>query len=651
MLRRFFDFYWRVYVPDHAAPANRWVHFLSNIAALTLCTAGLVLLNETLFMLGVWFQLGPPYLGHLLFEKTHRSIDQDWFFAAVGSWYTTTQILLGRQCVTHGPAPMDFDPEPDLAPLLNEHGTELHAPLAAAGTDRVFGTPDGGVAFVEHGAHRVAAGAPLGPDRAGLARAFAADTAAVGRRAVFFGVGKDFVRELGAGWDALEVGRAPVWAPREWDRAVAAGAKLRNRLNRGRREGIVVVEEHLARHVDRIGHVALAAAQARILPPMAFVVSVDPALDAERRRLFVARRGEDAVGYAICAPVPGRRGWLVEHLLAVRDAPAGTTETLVDGLMRALAHDGAELVTLGMVALAGVEHQNHALAGILTRARRWMRPLYDFDGLRRFRNKLIPGHWEPVYLAAHQRVGLADLLAVLRAFADGQLVLFAANTAARWVNRRVDLPTVGLALGAWATIAAAVALGAAGTPWPVVVAVGTLGTYAAFTPVHEAAHGNLARWRWLNEGMGHVGAWLIGGALRPYRWMHGQHHRHTGVAGRDPDLWVQGAWYTLPWRWLTIDLAYLLFYARHQRPWREWAELGVVGAAWVTAALLAAWAGPGWLRGLLLGWMVPARLALVALAWTFTWLPHREGAGETAHAAHHRAPRRRWWELAAAPVG
>ncbi len=52
---------------------------------------------------GVFCQLGPPYFGHLLFEKTHRSIDQSPIFAAMGSWYTTLQIFLGRQSVTYGP--------------------------------------------------------------------------------------------------------------------------------------------------------------------------------------------------------------------------------------------------------------------------------------------------------------------------------------------------------------------------------------------------------------------------------------------------------------------------------------------------------------------------------------------------------------------
>lgn len=101
----FGDFYENTYLPDHASPWNRWVHFLSNISALLFCALGVWFRSIPLFAMGIWCQLGPPYLGHILFEKTHRSIDQSPVFAALGSWSTTYEILTGKQSVTHGRAP------------------------------------------------------------------------------------------------------------------------------------------------------------------------------------------------------------------------------------------------------------------------------------------------------------------------------------------------------------------------------------------------------------------------------------------------------------------------------------------------------------------------------------------------------------------
>lgn len=103
----FNEFYERVYLPDHASPLNRWVHFVSNIGAIFFIVLGVWFASFYLAVIGIWCQLGPPYLGHILFEKTHRSIDQSPIFAAMGSWYTTFQILIGKQSVTHGRRPSD----------------------------------------------------------------------------------------------------------------------------------------------------------------------------------------------------------------------------------------------------------------------------------------------------------------------------------------------------------------------------------------------------------------------------------------------------------------------------------------------------------------------------------------------------------------
>jgi hypothetical protein len=106
-LQSFDEFYERVYLPDHASPWNRWVHFLSNVAAVGFIVLGAWYASFYLAVIGIWCQLGPPYLGHILFEKSHRSIDQSPIFAAMGSWYTTYQILIGRQSITHGRLPAD----------------------------------------------------------------------------------------------------------------------------------------------------------------------------------------------------------------------------------------------------------------------------------------------------------------------------------------------------------------------------------------------------------------------------------------------------------------------------------------------------------------------------------------------------------------
>ena len=206
--------------------------------------------------------------------------------------------------------------------------------------------------------------------------------------------------------------------------------------------------------------------------------------------------------------------------------------------------------------------------------------------------------------------------------------------------RRVEWPTVALAAGAVVLFAAAVVLVVQRVIHPAAAGVmATLACFIAFTPLHEAAHYNVARARWLNELVGHVCAVLLTGTLGPYRYLHGEHHRHTNEPHDDPDHWSgRGPAWLLPLRFATQDVAYLAFYLRRwrTRPVRERMDLVVSALAYSAVAGAAVWAGREALTLVLVVWIIPARLALMALAWTFDWLPHRPHV-ITAAADRHRA--------------
>jgi phosphatidylglycerol lysyltransferase len=439
MVTRFFEFYRDVYLPDHAAPLNRWVHFLSNMSALTCCIAGLLLPNLALFLLGVWFQLGPPYLGHLLFEKTHRSIDQSPIFAAVGSWWTTLQIVLGRQSVTWGP-PADPLPDPELLlELLRQHGRNLHSFMVLEPGLSVWSTPerDGAVAYTDRGGHWIAAGGPLcAPERtAQIACAFAEAARAHGRTAAFFGVSQRFVDRLPPPFGVLPVGQAPTWDPARWSESLRKAGKLRNRLKCAGRAGVTVrrAQTHEVAEGAPLRQAMTEIVQhwtdAHALPPMGFMVTLELFQHAPLRRYFVAEHQGQVCGFAVCVPIYGRDGWLVEDMMMAPDAPGGTSEALVDRAMRELGEEGAQVVSLGMVALAGLQQQqatceHPVLTALLRTSARTTRWLYNFEGLYRFRDKMRPTAWEPVYLVASRRVTVWTIRAVLMAFAEGWLPRF-----------------------------------------------------------------------------------------------------------------------------------------------------------------------------------------------------------------------------------
>ena len=404
--------------------------------------------SPDLFAFGVWCQLGPPYLGHILFEKTHRSIDQNWLFAAMGSWWTTLQIFAGRQRVSEPPAlPTTSAPgrRRDLLPFLKEHGRNLHSFMVLEPGLEQWVEGNAAVAYADRGGRWVAAGSPLcAAEAAGAVSArFAEEARKAGRQAVFFAVSDRFASRLDASWDRLPIGRVPTWRPEQWEGAIRTSPKLRNRLRKAARDGLrvrQVAASELAEGAplrSSVERLARAWAGGRALPPMGFMVTLDLFTNLDERRIFLVEAEGEVRAVAFCVPIYGRNGWLVEDLLTA-DAPAGAVEALIDAVMRAAERERITLVSLGLVAFSGIEGPGHpVLTGLLRLCAR-TRSLYDFAGILRFREKLRPTEWETVYLVADRRIGFLTLRAVAMAFAEGWVPRYAWRAVVRWFHAALD---------------------------------------------------------------------------------------------------------------------------------------------------------------------------------------------------------------------
>ncbi len=280
--------------------------------------------------------------------------------------------------------------------------------------------------YVDVGRSRIAVGTPLGSTavRARAARRFAADARMAGRRAVFFGVE---CLDPFEGFRQLAIGlQSELW-PSRWTATLRQSAKLREQLRRARAKGVTVrrvaPEElregaPLRRAVEGLRDEWLAS---RPMEPMVFLVAVEPFHASGEHLYLVAERAGRAVQFLSAVPIYGRRGWLMEDMLRGRDAPNGTTELVIDGLMREVG-DNSSLVTPGLTPLAG------AVSCWMRCARAVTAPLYDFTGLQRFRARLSPSRWSPVWLVWDRGGALLTFVDVLRAFAGGRLLDFAART-------------------------------------------------------------------------------------------------------------------------------------------------------------------------------------------------------------------------------
>ena len=334
--------------------------------------------------------------------------------------------------------------------LLRRHGRETTSFQILEPGFEHFVTPagDAAVGYFDLGRTWVAAGAPIAAedDVERVIDMFRAVAGGAGAHVVWFGVEQRPARD---DLVTVPVGLQPVWDPSAWPATLAVRRSLREQLRRARAKGVTIraVLPDEVRTPDQPTRVAVERLIARWrrtrpMPPMDFVVRVAPWFLPDERRFLVAEQGGVLVGVLIAVPIYARDGWLVEDALRDPAAPNGTMELLFDAMQRQLADDDARYVTFGLAPLAGVESRT------LRVIRRLGRPLYHFDGLERFKQKLGPDAWRPVHvLHDADRTTTGAIVAVLRAFAGGSLLRFGWRTLGR--HRRSVVRVAALLLLPW----------------------------------------------------------------------------------------------------------------------------------------------------------------------------------------------------------
>lgn len=198
-------------------------------------------------------------------------------------------------------------------------------------------------------------------------------------------------------------------------------------------------------------------------------------------------------------------------------------------------------------------------------------------------------------------------------------------------------PTLALALALPTTLVSVIWLGFSGR-WPLWACTPILAvaSYAHYTLVHEAIHGNVVskprRLHWINTLVGWIGALGMGAGWPVLQRTHVLHHAHTNTE-RDPDIFVKGTLGQLLGKWAVaavmnlVPLALLkpLAPARYQRLRRILSAGEIAQASAVTAltlVLLVAAAATGHLAAWFFLWFAPLRIAMLMLNVLFQWLPH-----------------------------
>jgi fatty acid desaturase len=188
-------------------------------------------------------------------------------------------------------------------------------------------------------------------------------------------------------------------------------------------------------------------------------------------------------------------------------------------------------------------------------------------------------------------------------------------------------PTIGLFIGAiFLFVSSSLLIIQSSIPLIVAIIANTCALFMLFTVLHDASHRSLSQNVRINEYLGSICAFLISplAGIKVFRFIHMQHHRFTNEDRvNDPDAWCgKGSIWTLPLRWMSLDLHYVVWYLGkwRTRPKKEHAELILTIST--TLVLFSLIIAKGWFFWLLTLWLIPSRISSTWLALAFDYLPH-----------------------------
>lgn len=311
------------------------------------------------------------------------------------------------------------------------------------------------VGYVPAAGFRIVAGAPVCPleHLSDVIDAFENDAADSKEKVCYFCAEsrlESAVRETDHHTKFL-LGAQPTWDPGSWPDVISTHRSLRAQLNRSRNKGVSVSEysAETAASDPRLADCLHQWLDSKPLPPLHFLVEPETLKRLDHRRIFVAERENEVVGFVTLSPIAERNGWLFEQFPHRPGAPNGTVELMIDAAMRAIAADGCDYATLGLAPLsrrATVEPFRNPfwLNVFLAWLRKHGQRFYNFDGLDAFKAKLRPDKWEPVFAVTNERrVSTKTLYAIASAFsgnAPGKMMFGAIGkaftTELKWLRQR-----------------------------------------------------------------------------------------------------------------------------------------------------------------------------------------------------------------------
>jgi len=200
--------------------------------------------------------------------------------------------------------------------------------------------------------------------------------------------------------------------------------KLRNKVSHARRHHVSVSEyvspnEQLEEEINNVSTLWLKGRKG----PQIYLAHVHLFATRKGKRWFYAKQktqnGDRIIGVLLLDHLESKNGWYINLLIAVPDAPHGTSELLAVSVLETLRQEGCSYVTVGTMPVLNLEEMigfGPVSTKVTKAIFKVVKRVFPLDSRTVYWKKFQPTRYENNYLLlAKSRFGFREILGVLDA--------------------------------------------------------------------------------------------------------------------------------------------------------------------------------------------------------------------------------------------
>lgn len=218
---------------------------------------------------------------------------------------------------------------------------------------------------------------------------------------------------------AVEFGHQLFVDPHNDPRQGSKGQLIRKKVKHATHEGLKVYEHlspdrEIEKAMEKVGNEWLQARRGI----QVYISQIRLFDDRFGKRWFYAKQGEQIVGVLALNQLQERGGWMIHHLMALPDAPNGTSEMLVVSVLELLAKEGCHFFSFGVTPaekLGEISGFGTFSTRLTREAFKVARKVFHLEGRKKYWEKFQPQSERTFILFSDTRIGLSELWGLLRA--------------------------------------------------------------------------------------------------------------------------------------------------------------------------------------------------------------------------------------------